>query len=186
VLQSLNPLRLLLFSALLAGGLLCLSAAPAAAQSDILVQLRAESNPTMKGTTICGKKEPNCKTVTVIYRFEPVAGKQDAYILFADALNKGKREPLFKLPLYYDPASKTLAGEVRVQSLHGFWEYHVASTGETFNTGNKYRIIVAAQGRSSGHVTVFSGQYNTLVRRIDLKFVDSQSLPAAPQKDQYR
>jgi hypothetical protein len=42
MLQSLNPLRLLLFSALLAGGLLCLSAGPAAVRSDILVQLRAD------------------------------------------------------------------------------------------------------------------------------------------------
>jgi hypothetical protein len=49
---------------------------------------------TWTGESICVGNRPACKNETVVYRFEPVAGRSTLVTLFADKIIKGKRVPM--------------------------------------------------------------------------------------------
>lgn len=120
---------------------------------------------TWSGESICVGDRPACKNETVVYRFEPVAGKSTVITLLADKIIEGKRVPMGKLDFQYDEAGRTLSCEFTRGQTHGVWEFKI--TGDTME----------------GTGTVLPDK--TLVRRVKVKRVREDQMPAAPDRDSY-
>lgn len=120
---------------------------------------------TWSGESICLGNRPACKNEIVVYRFEPVAGKSTLITLFADKIIKGKRIPMYKLDFQYDEARRTLSCEFTQGHTRGTWEYKVIGDAME-GTG-----ILRAGG--------------SVARRVKVKRVREDQLPAAPDRDAY-
>ena len=120
---------------------------------------------TWSGESICVGDRPACKNETVVYRFEPVAGKSTVITLLADKIIEGKRVPMGKLDFQYDEEGRTLSCEFTRGQTHGVWEFKI--TGDTME----------------GTGTVLPDK--TLVRRVKVKRVREDQMPAAPDRVSY-
>ena len=120
---------------------------------------------TWTGESICVGNRPACKNETVVYRFEPVAGRSTLITLFADKIIKGKRVPMYKLDFQYDETRHTLSCEFTQGHTRGTWEYKVDSDSME-GTG----IVLAGK---------------SVARRVKVKRVREDQLPVAPDRDSY-
>ena len=120
---------------------------------------------TWSGESICVGNRPACKNEVVVYRFEPVAGRSTLVTLLADKIIRGKRVPMYKLDFQYNEARRTLSCEFTQGSTHGIWEYYVI--GDTLEgTG------IVLPGKS-------------VARRVKVKRVREDQMPAAPDRNSY-
>ena len=120
---------------------------------------------TWSGESVCVGNRPACKNEVVVYRFEPVAGRSTLITLFADKIIKGKRVPMYKLDFQFDEARHTLSGEFTQGHTHGTWEYKV--DGDSMDgTG----IVLASKSDA---------------RRVKVRRVREDQMPAAPDRDSY-
>lgn len=120
---------------------------------------------TWSGESICVGNRPACKNEVVVYRFEPVAGKSTVVMLLADKIIKGKRVPMYKLDFQYDESTRTLSCEFNQGDTHGTWEYRL--NGDTME----------------GTVVVLPGK--SVARRVKVKRVREDQMPAAPGREAY-
>ena len=120
---------------------------------------------TWKGESICTGNCPACKNEIVVYRFEAVSGKTNTVMLFGDKIIKGQREPMGKLEFQYDPAKKMLTGEFRNERTHVVFQFTVA--GDTIEG-----TLISLPNKEVG-------------RRIKVKRVSPNEVPAAPAKEAY-
>lgn len=120
---------------------------------------------TWSGESICVGNRPACKNEVVAYRFEPVAGRSTLMTLLADKIIKGRRVPMYKLDLQYDEARRTLLCEFTQGQTRGTWEYRV--TGDTME----------------GTAIVLAGK--SVARRVKLRRVREDQMPAAPDRESY-
>lgn len=132
-------------------------------------QVRAMSASSLIGTwtgeSICTGNRPACKNEVVVYRFEPVAGKSTLVTLLADKIIRDKRVPMYKLDFQYNEARQTLSCEFTQGHTHGIWEYRI--TGDTIEgTG----IVLPDK---------------SVARRVKVKRVREDQMPAAPDRDSY-
>ena len=117
------------------------------------------------GESICVGNRPACKNETVVYRFEPVAGRSTFVTLLADKIIKGKRIPMYKLDFQYDESKRTLSCDFTQGHTHGAWEYKIA--GDSMEgTG----IVLAGK---------------SVARRVKVKRVREDQMPAAPDYNSY-
>jgi hypothetical protein len=120
---------------------------------------------TWSGESICVGDRPACKNETVVYRFEPVAGKSTVITLLADKIIEDKRVPMGKLDFQFDEAKQTLSCEFTRGHTHGVWEFRI--TGDTMEgTG----IILPDK---------------SVARRVKVKRVREDEVPAAPDHNSY-
>ena len=119
---------------------------------------------TWSGESVCVGNRAACKNEMVVYRLEPVAGKSTLVTLLADKIVKGKRVPMYKLDFQYDETRHTLSCEFTQGHTRGNWEYKVTSDAME-GTG-----IVAG---------------NSVVRRVKVKRVREDQMPAAPDRESY-
>ncbi len=126
----------------------------------------AEVTGTWRGDSVCVGNRPACKNEVVVYRFEPVAGRSTLITLFADKIIKGKRVPMYTLVFQYDEARRTLSCEFTQGHTHGTWEYKVISDDTIEGTG----IVLAGK---------------SVARRVKVRRVREDQLPAAPDRDSY-
>jgi len=120
---------------------------------------------TWTGESLCVGNRAACKNEVVVYRFEPVAGRSTLVTLLADKIIKGKRIPMYKLDFQYDESRRTLSCDFTQGRTRGTWEYRI--TGDSIEgTG-----IVSA-GKS-------------VARRVKVKRVREDQMPAAPDRDSY-
>lgn len=120
---------------------------------------------TWSGESVCVGNRVACKNETVVYRLEPVAGKSTVVSLFADKIIKGKRIPMYKLDFQYDETRHTLSSEFTQGHTHGTWEYKVTNDA------------------MEGTGIVLPG--NSVVRRVKLRRVKEDQMPAAPDRESY-
>jgi len=120
---------------------------------------------TWTGESVCVGNRPACKNEVVVYRFEPVAGKSTFVTLLADKIIKGKRVPMYKLDFQYDESKRTLSCEFWQGNTHGTWEYKITADSME-GTG------IVLPGKS-------------LARRVKVKRVKEDQLPAAPDYNSY-
>jgi hypothetical protein len=120
---------------------------------------------TWSGESVCVGSRPACKNETVVYRFEPVLRKSTVITLLADKIIRGKRVPMYKLDFQYDEATRTLSCEFTQGHTHGRWEYKI--TGDTMDGAG---IILAGK---------------SVARRVKVKRVREDQMPAAPDHDSY-
>ncbi|HZS08219.1 MAG TPA: hypothetical protein VFD58_25520 [Blastocatellia bacterium] len=120
---------------------------------------------TWKGESICVGNRPACKNEVVVYRFEAVAGKPEIVLLLADKIINGKRVPMGKLEFRYDDSQGELSGEFTKGQTHGLWQFKV--------TG----------GSIEGTLVVLPDR--ELVRRVNVKRVREDEVPAPPAKESY-
>ena len=76
---------------------------------------------TWRGESICVGHRPACKNETVVYRFEPVAGRSTLVTLLADKIIKGKRIPMYRLDFQYDESKRTLSCDFTQGNTRGAW-----------------------------------------------------------------
>ena len=120
---------------------------------------------TWTGESICVGNRPACKNETVVYRFEPVAGRSTLVTLLADKIIKGKRIPMYKLDFQYDESKRTLSCDFTRGRTRGVWEYKIA--GDSIEgTG----IVLADK---------------SVARRVKVKRVREDQMPAAPNYNAY-
>jgi len=120
---------------------------------------------TWSGQSLCVGNRAACKNEMVVYRFEPVAGRSTLITLLADKIIKGKRVPMYKLDFQFDEARHTLSGEFTQGHTHGTWEYKV--DGDSMDgTG----IVLPSK---------------SVARRVKVRRVREDQLPAAPDRDSY-
>jgi hypothetical protein len=120
---------------------------------------------TWTGESICVGNRPACKNEVVVYRFEPVAGKSTLVTLLADKIIKGKRIPMYKLDFQYDESRRTLSCDFTQGRTRGTWEYKISSDSIE-GTG----IVLAGK---------------SVARRVKVKRVREDQMPAAPDRDSY-
>jgi hypothetical protein len=120
---------------------------------------------TWRGESVCVGNRTACKNEVVVYRFEPVAGRSTLITLLADKIIKGKRVPMYKLDFQYDETRHTLSCEFTQGHTHGTWEYKV--DGDSMD----------------GTGIVLPGK--PIARRVKVKRVREDQLPAAPDRDAY-
>ena len=140
-----------------------------------VAQARYPATFTLKGTSQCVSNLPGCENETVVYRIEQVAGAKDRFMLYADTLIKGQRVPKFKQPL-----------RSVVNGVSGP-DFQFQTDANANQPSAQEHIYIALINPASD---VFSGtisltQNKTVVRRLNLKIVDPQSLPAAPRFQEY-
>ena len=153
----LRPLMLTVFAATVA--------APDQGQGLARPMSAAGVTGTWSGESVCVGGRAACKNEMVVYRLEPVAGKSTLVTLLADKIVKGKRVPMYKLDFQYDEASHKLSGEFTQGHTRGTWEYKVNSDSMD-GTG------IVLTGRS-------------VVRRVKVKRVREDQMPAAPDRESY-
>ena len=120
---------------------------------------------TWSGQSVCAGNRTACKNEVVVYRFEPVAGRSTLITLLADKIVKGKRVPMYKLDFQYDETRHALSCEFTQGHTHGTWEYRV--DGDSMEgTG------IVLPGKS-------------VARRVKVKRVKEDQMPAAPDRDSY-
>lgn len=120
---------------------------------------------TWQGESICVGNRPACKNELVVYRFEPVAGRSTLVTLLADKIIKGKRIPMYKLDFQYDEAKRTLSCDFTRGHTSGTWEYK----------------IIGDSMEGTGIVSVGK----SVARRVKVKRVREDQMPAAPDRDSY-
>lgn len=120
---------------------------------------------TWTGESTCFGNRPACKNEVVVYRFEPIAGKPGMVTMLADKIIEGKREPMGKLDFQYDEAKGTLSCEFTKGQTHGLWQFQIS--GETME----------------GTLVVLPDR--TLGRRVKVKRVREDQVPAAPARELY-
>ena len=120
---------------------------------------------TWMGESICAGNRPACKNEVVVYRFEPVAGKSTVITLLADKIIKRKRVPMYKLDFQYDEPRRTLSCEFAKGHTRGTWQYKIF--GDTIE----------------GTGTVSAA--NSVARRVKVKRVREDQVPAAPDHQSY-
>ena len=120
---------------------------------------------TWTGESDCVGDRPACKNEVVVYRFEAVAGKPGVVMWFADKIINGQREPMGKLDCQYDEAKGTLSSEFIKRQTHGLWQFQISG-----DTMEGTLVILPAR---------------TLGRRIKVKRVREDQVPAAPARELY-
>jgi len=120
---------------------------------------------TWTGESLCVGNRSACKNEIVVYRLEPVPGRSTLVTLLADKVVKGKRVPMYKLDLEYDEARRTLSCEFAQGHTRGTWEYKI--NGDAME----------------GTAIVQTGK--SVVRRVKVKRVREDQMPAAPDRDAY-
>ncbi|HKQ51387.1 MAG TPA: hypothetical protein VJT74_03400 [Pyrinomonadaceae bacterium] len=121
---------------------------------------------TWRGESICmDKSRTACKNEEVVYRFEEVAGKQGVLTLLADKIIEGRRVPMGKLECKYDEAAGAISCEFTIRRTHGLWEYKVS--GETMEG----TLVLLPE--------------KTLGRRVHVKRVADDEVPAPPDRKEY-
>ena len=120
---------------------------------------------TWSGESICVGNRAACKNEMVVYRLEPVAGKSTLVKLLADKIVKGKRVPMYRLDFQYDEARRTLSCEFSQGHTRGNWEYKI--NGDSME----------------GTVIVLGGK--SITRRVKVKRVREDQMPAAPDRESY-
>jgi hypothetical protein len=120
---------------------------------------------TWSGQSICFGKRTGCKNEVVVYRFEPVAGKSTVITLLADKIVKGKRVPMYKLDFEYDELRRTIVADFAKGNTRGTWQYKIFD--DTMD----------------GTATVSPG--NSVARRVKVKRVREDQVPAAPDRNSY-
>ena len=158
-------MRYYVVRSLILGTLLASVAASGQAQGLARAMSAAGVTGTWSGESICVGNRAACKNEMVVYRLEPVAGKSTVVTLLADKIFNGKRVPMYKLDFQYDEARRTLSCEFTQGHTRGTWEYKVLGDAME-GTG-----IVRA-GKS-------------VARRVKVKRVREDQLPAAPDRDAY-
>ena len=121
---------------------------------------------TWSGESICVSNRPPCKNEIVVYRLEPVPGRSTLMSLFADKIVKGKRVPMYKLDFQYDEAKRTLSGEFTQGHTRSTWQLKVTSNDTIEGTG----IMLASK---------------SVARRVKVRRVREDQMPAAPDRDSY-
>jgi hypothetical protein len=120
---------------------------------------------TWTGESICVGNRPACRNEVVVYRFEPVAGKPTVVTLLADKISKGKRIPMYRLDFQYDESRRTLSCDFTQGRTRGTWEYKI--NGDLMQgTG----IVTAGK---------------SVARRVKVKRVREDQMPAAPDRNSY-
>ena len=120
---------------------------------------------TWSGKSVCVGNRAACKNEMVIYRFEPVPGRSTLLTLLADKIIKGKRVPMYRLDFQYDETRHTLSCEFTQGHTHGIWEYKV--DGDSMEGT---RIVLPGK---------------SVARRVKVKRVREDQVPAAPDRDSY-
>src|SRR5689334_23160949 len=120
---------------------------------------------TWKGESNCTGDNPACKNEVAVYRFEAVAGKPGVVTLFGDKIISGQRVPMGKLDFQYDEAKGTLSCEFIRRQTHGLWQLQIS--GDTIE----------------GTLVVLPAR--TVSRRIKVKRVREDQVPAAPARELY-
>lgn len=120
---------------------------------------------TWSGESICVGKRAACKNEVVVYRFEPVAGRSTLITLLADKIIRGKRVPMYKLDFQYNETRRTLSGNFTQGRTQGTWEYKVI--GDSIE----------------GTGILLPGE--SIARRVKVKRVREDQMPAAPNRDAY-
>jgi hypothetical protein len=120
---------------------------------------------TWTGESNCVGDRPACKNEVVVYRVEAVAGKPGVVTMFADKIINGQREPMGKFDCQYDEAKGTLSCEFIKRQTHGLWQFQIS--GDTMEG-----TLVILPARSLG-------------RRIKVKRVRDDQVPAAPARESY-
>lgn len=120
---------------------------------------------TWSGESVCVGNRAACKNEMVVYRLEPVAGRSTLVTLLADKIVKGKRVPMYKLDFQYDEIRHTLSCEFAQGHTRGNWEYKVTNDAME-GTG----IVLAGK---------------SVVRRVKVKRVREDQMPAAPDRESY-
>ena len=119
-----------------------------------------------RGDSICEGNHPACKNEDVVYRFEAIPGEPTSVSLFADKIINGKRDAMGVLKFQYDEAKGTLSGEFTRGQTHGLWEFKI--DGDTIAG-----TLVLLPDRTPG-------------RRVKVKRVSEDQLPAAPPRESYQ
>ena len=121
---------------------------------------------TWNGDSLCVGDRPACKNEDVVYTFESVPGKPEVTTLWADKIIEGKRVPMYTLEFKYDRQSATLSSEFTRRQTHGLWQYTV--NGDTMEGS-----LVLLPDKS-------------IVRRVNVKRVTADQVPAAPNRESYK
>lgn len=119
---------------------------------------------TWTGEAVCAGNRRGCKNETVVYRIEPVRGSSTLVTLFADKIVKRRRVPMYKLDAQFDENKRTLSSESSGQT-RGTWQYKVF------------------RDRIQGTAIVFEGK--RVERRVNVKRVREDQVPAAPRRESY-
>ncbi|HKN83495.1 MAG TPA: hypothetical protein VJW17_08665 [Pyrinomonadaceae bacterium] len=120
---------------------------------------------TWTGESICVGNRPACKNEVVVYRFEPVTNNPRLVTLLADKIIDGKRVPMGKLEFQYDEAKGMLSCEFTRGQTHGLWEFK----------------ITADSMEGTGMLL----PDKSVIRRVKVKRVKEDQVPAAPARELY-
>jgi hypothetical protein len=118
-----------------------------------------------KGESICVAYRPACKDEVVVYLFEEIPDKPDRLMMYADKIIDGQRVPIYKQEFQLERGTGTLSGEFTKRQTHGLWEYTVS--GDTME----------------GTLVILPDR--TLARRIKVKRVSPDQVPAPPAREMY-
>lgn len=129
-------------------------------------QAQSSAVGTWRGESVCtDKSRTACKNEEVVYRIEEIAGKPGVLALLADKIIDGRRVPMGKLECEYDEAAGKLSCEFTIRQTHGLWEYKVSG-----DTMEGTLVLLPAK---------------TLGRRVKVKRVSDDEVPAAPDRKEY-
>jgi len=165
--NTIKFMRVFFLTALIAGCMLFQSASPAQGQTATWYLRNSNVAGTWKGESICVGKRTACTNEVVVYRFESVPERTGVFTLFADKVIEGKRVPMYKQEIQVDERSAILTAAPASSPLHGYWEYTIRATGEGI----------------SGTFHLASDK--TIARRMQMKRVEANRVPAAPERELY-
>jgi len=120
---------------------------------------------TWKGESLCVGNHPSCKNEVVVYRFEVARGKAGVVLLLADKIIEGRRVPMGKLEFQNDEAKGELSCEFSRGQTHGLWRFKVMGEG------------------MEGTLVLLPKK--ELVRRVEVKKVRAEEVPAPPAREMY-
>ena len=120
---------------------------------------------TWKGESLCVGNHPACKNEVVVYRFETIPGKAGVVLMLADKIIAGRRVPMGKLEFQNDEAKGELSCEFTRGQTHGLWQFKVTGSG------------------IEGTLVVLPDR--ELARRVSVKRVREEDVPAPPAREDY-
>jgi hypothetical protein len=120
---------------------------------------------TWKGDSTCVGNHPACKNEVVVYRFEAIPGKPGVVLLLGDKIIEGQRVPMGKLEFQYNEAKGELSCEFKRGQTHGLWQF-------TVSEDSIEGTLVQLPGKE-------------LARRVKVKRVREDEVPAAPARESY-
>ena len=136
---------------------------PPPATASLLAQPSALG--TWKGESLCVGNHPSCKNEVVVYRFEEVPGKPGVVVLLADKIIEDRRVPMGKLEFQNDETKGELSCEFSRGQMHGLWQFKVIGDG------------------MEGTLVLLPNK--ELVRRVGVKKVRAEEVPAPPAREMY-